>query len=123
MKTLLFLLCLLALPVFGDDSIAPPGRIVCIEGDIVSGSSTGHKEWEGQTLLRVRLVEGKPKAGLLSFRWHPQASETPLQGKVKLTGYVAGEYTGTPDKAFDYIPRSGTTGFHFEPCFTVLKRL
>lgn len=128
---MLFLTVSLGLPALAESGgkvqgvVAPLGQVVEIEGQVIDGSTTKMRQYEGVQLLEVRSVGGKkleaPKR--LRFHWHSLAKSADLKGQVKLAGYESGEYTGIPDKAFDYVPRAASTGFQFESHFILLKLL
>ena len=132
MRALLLVLLLgLAVPAFGDDPItvkgriAPLGKVVEIEGEIVDGSSTRLREHEGLWLLRIDKVGGKklPAPQQLRYHWQTAAPQVDLKGRVRVIGYESGEFRGIPEKAFEHIPRVATGGFRFETHFVVLKSL
>lgn len=102
----------------------PLGRIVTIEGVVVDGSYTRCKADEGQSLLRVQVVDGKqlPKEQVFHFDPFLAELEKPTVGsKFKYIGYETGGFTGVPAKAFDHVPAIATTGYYFTTHFVVLR--
>jgi hypothetical protein len=101
------------------------GGIVTIEGTVADGSFTRAKADEGETLLRVRIVNGKRLKDEQVFPFRPspwaKVSRPKVGSKFKYIGYETGGYTGIPADAFKYIPKVATTGYGFTTSFVVLR--
>lgn len=101
------------------------GEIVVIEGVVADESYTKRKADAGELLLRVRAVNGKPLKEEVIFEFRPFSSggikNPPVGVRFKYTGYETGGFSGTPEKAFDYVPRVPTTGYNFTTSFVILR--
>jgi hypothetical protein len=102
----------------------PLGTIVVVEGVVADGSYTKAKGDEGQTLLRVRAVNGKRLAEEQVF-YFGALLERPEKPRVGTTfnysGYETGGFVGLPTKAFDYVGLIAIPGYAFMTNFVVLR--
>ncbi|SRR5260370_1176676 len=101
------------------------GEVINIEGLVADENYTRKKADTGELLLRVQAVNGKrlKREVILPFSPFPGADlKNPSVGsKFKYIGYETGGFSGTPEKAFDYLPRAATTGYYFRSSFVVLR--
>lgn len=101
------------------------GEIVVIEGIIADENYTKRKEDDGELLLSVQTVNGKPFKNQIIFHFRTFLSaevKKPLVGaRFKYSGYETGGFTGVPEKVFGYVPLVATTGYYFSTSFVVLR--
>ncbi len=101
----------------------PLGTIITVKGVVQEESLS--KADSGKTMLKIFVVNGEKLKNpiTLPIQFFPFTQyKVPNAGEDKTyIGYETGQMTGIPDKAFEYIPRVATTGFHFEYIFKVCK--
>ncbi|MGI8554792.1 MAG: hypothetical protein ACR2LT_00315 [Pyrinomonadaceae bacterium] len=101
------------------------GETVVIEGVVADENYRRRKADVGELLLRVQSVNGKQLKDeiIFQFRLFSGADiKNPAAGAgFKYTGYETGGFSGTPEKAFDFVPRMPTAGFYFATSFVVLR--
>jgi hypothetical protein len=120
---------MLTLPELGSHKIMgilgkPLGTVVLLEGVVLRDSYRRLKSDEGEILLKVERIDGKPRPGDIIIRFRPSylaSIPKPVPGDhFRYAGYETGAFEGIPDEAFKYIPRSATTGFQFETHFEAI---
>jgi hypothetical protein len=101
------------------------GEIITIEGVTADETYTRKKADTGHLLLRVQAVNGKRlKREVVMYVSVFEAVSIKDRSpgiKFKYIGYETGEFSGTPEKAFEYVPRVATTGYSFTTSFMVLR--
>lgn len=101
------------------------GEIIVVEGIAADENYRRRKSADGKLLLRLKSVNGKSLKDeiVLEFNPFPGANiKNPAAGAaVKYTGYETGAFSGVPEKAFDYVPRTTTAGFYFGTSFVILR--
>jgi hypothetical protein len=103
----------------------PLGTVVKLDGKIQSLPDSHPKSDEEFDWLLVDSVNGvTPKTPIpVGLRWFGPSEKANLRGRVSVVGYETGGFVGVPSAAFSYIPVVGSTGFHFETYFMVIKKL
>ena len=103
----------------------PLGKIVTIQGIVADGRFTRAKADEGETLLRVRTVNGQRlrEEWLFHFQCSPWATvgKPRVDTEFNYLGYETGGYSGIPAHAFKYIPAVATSRYGFTTSFLVLR--
>jgi hypothetical protein len=101
------------------------GEVVTVAGVVADENYTRKKADTGQLLLRVQSVNDKPlrREVVLQFSlFEGVAIMNPAAGsRIRFIGYETGGFVGVPGKAFEYVPRTASTGFYFNTSFIVLR--
>jgi hypothetical protein len=103
----------------------PLGEVVTVEGIAADETYTRRKADTGKILLLVHRVNGKPikREVVLPCQPHEGVELTrPTAGaRFKFVGYETGGFSGTPEEAFVYIPRTATSGYYFTTSLVILR--
>lgn len=102
----------------------PLGTIVRIEGEAADGKDTGAKGDEGQTLLRVKSVNGVELKEPAVFHFVGADPDKPKKGaKFKYIGYETAKFEGEVDGNELYRPVlfGGTTRYGLKRSFWIYK--
>jgi hypothetical protein len=100
------------------------GTIMTLEAEVIDGSIFRAKDLHGVTLLKVVSLGGTSKLRepvYLRFWWYDGRDTSAMKGRITITGFETGAFTGLPAEAFAHIPRVATEGFHFETSFVLLE--
>lgn len=103
------------------------GKMIEIEGRIVTDEDTRQRAHLGKNLIEVQWVGekklNKPVVMLISMFGFAKF-ELPKRGSlVRFRGYETGGFSGIPKGAFEDIPTVATTDHHFQSWFQITKEL
>lgn len=101
----------------------PLGTLVEVEAEVFSGTDLPSKSCWGDSLLRIRKLNGRslPQAIVTRWKWMVTRNATELSGNITAVGYESGEFRGIPNGVFQYVKPFTCQGFCYSTCFVVVK--